>query len=287
MNCAPDCRARLSSAVTRSPAGMLTRRTASACAWAASESEQAKASKVVRNERIMVTLSPGWRRALAPLTSVTNVPCKSRLSLLSCAQRSRAAGEMYGSLATLQHDRVLAAHGAHRKPELQQSHELIGIGPAEIAADPQGADRGVADDDLADVVAIEFRDGRGQRRVVERDETAAPVQQFLRLLHRIRTPHHALGHDDAQIGRVAAHVVARADGDRAAVAGADHERATGILGDLEECLALLQVDVTFVARKRDQDAAVAAQRDYRPVGQRDILQAADGGAIRGLPATAL
>ena len=37
------------------------------CAWAASESEQAKASTVVRNERIMVTLSPEAAHAMCAI----------------------------------------------------------------------------------------------------------------------------------------------------------------------------------------------------------------------------
>ena len=95
-------------------------------------------------------------------------------------------------------------------------------------------------------------------------------------------PHQALGDHDAQVGAVAAHGKAGADGGHATAIGADHERSAGILGHLEERLALLQVDVAFAVGERDQDAAVAAQRDDGAIGQRHLLQATHGSAVGGL-----
>src|SRR5574337_176574 len=165
MNCAPDWRARVSSAVTRSPAGISICRAAGACAAAMAGTEQDKINSAPRSERIMVPSPLAGTHDVRLVPGGTNQCGKS--PLLDCNRPGSAPG---------QHDRVASSVCPDRKTLHQQPDKGVGIGPAKIAAHAHGSDLRIADHDLAGVVTIDLGDRRGQRSVVKADEAAAPVQ---------------------------------------------------------------------------------------------------------------
>lgn len=191
----------------------------------------------------------------------------------------------------MQHDRGAVMLGPDGKAQLQQSYEGIGIGPTEIAPDAHGSGLLVADHDLTGVVAIELGHGVAQRGVVKAQKATAPVRILLGGLHGFGVhdhpavadhrnasggqvgggtwlsvgtiagfePHKTPGYHDPKAPAVPAYVEAGSHRNHPTIACRHHKRPSGILGNLEKGLALLQRNAPLMAGKRHLDATVAAQ----------------------------
>src|SRR6185312_10844131 len=142
MNCAPDWRASVSNAVTRSPAGMSTGRVAGACAAARAGAEEARINSAPRSERVMCSSPQAGAHDAHRVDAMTSGRGKSPQAPLRSART--------------QHDGVPARGGLDREAARQQPHEGVGVGPAEVAAHAHGADPYIVDHDLALVVAVEL-----------------------------------------------------------------------------------------------------------------------------------
>ena len=233
------------------------------------------------------------------LKTVTNEPGRSRPA---------------ASLVVMQDDAIALVLGPDRETRLEQAHETIRVRPAEVAADPQRGDPGIAHFDALAAIAVELGRGRGERRVAEGEDAAAPAQRALGLgrgaeaqrgavgvdfghaagrqeggglpVRRARVgrvqPHQAFGHDHAQPVAVAAHRETGADGGHFAAVDMHHERPARVLGHGEERFAALQVDVAFAPGQGHAHQAVAAERRARTVRERDVLERAGRAAVGAL-----
>src|SRR3546814_3838903 len=91
----------------------------------------------------------------------------------------------------------------------------------------------------------------------------------------------AFGDGDAQVIIIATHGEAGAYCHHAAVVGLDDERPLRLRSDLEEGLALCQVQLAISVGIDDVYVAVAAQQQDRTVGKLDLPRLAQGGRVVG------
>src|SRR5262245_12838702 len=175
MTSTPHCFASASSASTRSPAATLTGFGLSALAWAAAVTIHANATIAERTVIDLSMLHP-------PETRLYGRVVPRRLALaVPVTQMVRWAAVTSIACGRSENDTLPFFAGANGKRLLQQVHEGIQIGRAENAAHLNGGDRGIFDDDLARVVAIEFGDCVGERRIAKREDARAPGETLLDL----------------------------------------------------------------------------------------------------------
>ena len=86
-----------------------------------------------------------------------------------------------GLWASLQYDLVVSLFYRDWETALQEPQKGIRVVGAEVAADSDGGNGGVFDDDLAGVVAIELGDGIGERGIAEDDVAGTPAEEFFDL----------------------------------------------------------------------------------------------------------
>ena len=78
--------------------------------------------------------------------------------------------------ARSQNNLVAALLHGDGKATLQEPEKSIGIGGSEVASNADRSDRGIRDDNLPRVVAVELSDGVGERSIFEDDVLSSPAQ---------------------------------------------------------------------------------------------------------------